>query len=166
KTISYELAEKEIFPDAIFLCPTSASTLVGMGRAYQYLKEKYKIKIPQIHAVQYGNITSLAGKCEVSNVRNDFLLKDNTSVNVNNKIFKNGNLSFKNRLGTKNTSREKEALEIINKTGGSGWIVSNQEIKNAAFILTNNGIITSIEGNAVFAGMIKASEKQNFKEPL
>ncbi|MBI5416395.1 pyridoxal-phosphate dependent enzyme [Candidatus Poribacteria bacterium] len=146
KSIAFELVEKGIFPDAIFFCPTSASTLVGVGRAYNFLEEKYEIKSPQIHAVQYGDVTSLAEK---------FI--DTTPEIQSPQV---------HRLGIKHTPREKEALNIINKTNGSGWVVNHDEINQAGILLNKSGITTSMEGTATVAGLLKAVKSHKFKQPL
>ncbi len=154
KSIAFELTEKGIFPDAIFLCPTSASTLVGIGRGYQYLERKFGIKSPQIHAVQYGDVTSLVEKAEGRRQK------------VENRNQKNQ--KYEKRLGIKHTPREKEALSIINKTQGSGWQVFQDEIIETSLLLSNSGIVTSYEGTAAIAGLIKAfkTNKNDFHEPL
>ncbi|MBI5208079.1 MAG: hypothetical protein HY934_09885, partial [Candidatus Firestonebacteria bacterium] len=41
-----------------------------------------------------------------------------------------------------------------------------KEINQASFILSRYGIVTSQEGEAAFAGIIKASKLCDFKEPL
>ncbi len=148
KSLAFELYEKEIEVDAIFLMPLSASTLVGMGRGFFELQEKFGLKkIPQIHAVQTGAITSIAGgPGEESPGKKE--------------------TGLAGRLGVKNTGRKKEAAETMETTGGKGWIVDNEEIYRAISRLNDHGIDTSPEGAAVFAGALKAKEQLPLKNIL
>lgn len=145
KPIAFEIGDKCGEIDAIFTFVTSGSSFVGMYRGFEKYLEKGRIrKIPQMYAVQSGEIHSAIGE---------------------EKIFKTGGEnSLAGRLGVKNTRRQKDILEIISKTNGQGVFVENSEIASAQKILLQNDLMTSWEGCASFAGFRKIQEDKKFKK--
>ncbi len=143
QSIGFELFEQLSTIDAIFTFVSSASSLIGIGRAFRQLKEKYGLikKVPQLHAVQSGLVTSVASHF----AKPDDKLKRKRSLVGD--------------LGTKKSALTDEAISYIQASGGSGWIVSDEEITEAAKMLWANGISTSSEGCATFAGIQQATEK-------
>ena len=143
KSIAFEIFENLGKVGAIFTFVTSGSSFVGIGRAYQCLLKNNEIKkMPALYAVQSGNIFSVAGEFgEVAAGSNPFHF-----------------------LGAKNTRRKEEIMKLINLSGGSGIYAEENEISQAGDILKNNGILTSPEGQASLAGVIKAGEKNNFNK--
>jgi threonine synthase len=125
--------------DAVFMFPTSASSLIGTAKGYLKLKEEGRLKnAPKVIAVQTGDITSIAGHF-VSKVPH-------------------GAVSLAGALGVKSTRRTDEAVSHIKKLGGTSIIVSPDEIKRADELLRRHGIITSKEGAASFAGAIRLND--------
>ena len=154
KSIAFEIFEEfgeEI--DAVFMFPTSASSLIGTARGFLQIKDKLGniIKIPKIIAVQTGEITSIADKfcsAELYESKNDMKKRRKISL-------------IPGALGVKTTRRTKEAVELIKKTEGAGIIVSLEEIAKADAILKRYDIFTSKEGAATLAGAIKLRDPRN-----
>ncbi len=149
KSIAFELFENIGEVEALFTFVTSGSSLVGIGRAYQYLLETKEIKkIPKLYAVQTGDIFSVAK--EFNQFRSEKFLP-----------CKKGSGGF---LGVKNTKRKEEIVELIKSSGGRGIYVGDDEIAAAGNILRSNNILTSLEGQASLAGVMKASEENKFSK--
>jgi threonine synthase len=150
KSIAFEIFEE--FGegiDAVFLFPTSASSLIGTARGFLQLKDEQGAmnKIPRIIAVQTGAITSIARQ---------FANKDTSKS-----FERTGETDTPGKLGVKATRRTDEALEVITKTRGTGIIVNPDEILKADTILKQYGILTSIESAATLAGAIRLRDLQN-----
>jgi threonine synthase len=144
KSIAFELFDEfsdDI--DAVFIFPTSASSLIGTARGYLQLRDELGVlkRAPKIIAVQTGGITSIAEQ---------FVKKTGEA-----------GTSAAGALGVKVTRRTEEAVEIIKKLAGTAVIVSSDEISEADAILKRYGIITSEEGAASFAGAIKLHDYKN-----
>ena len=157
KSIAFELFENLREVEAIFTFVTSGSSLVGIGRAYQYLLESGEIKkAPRLYAVQSGDIFSVAdiplsgGGCEC--IKNPPLTPPERGI------------KGAGMLGVKNTRRKKEIIELIKSSGGRGIYVGDDEIVKAGEILKSNNISTSLEGQASLAGVMKASEENKFNK--
>ncbi|MDI6792782.1 MAG: pyridoxal-phosphate dependent enzyme [bacterium] len=163
KSIGFEIHEKGLEPEAIFVFPTSGSSLLGIGRAFLELKEKYgrSGQIPQIHAVQSGKITSV-----VKDFVEDSLNTATCSAKSRGCPDSEEEESLAGYLGVKNTPRKEEILKMIRLTGGRGWWVSSGEILEAISLLNHYGINTSAEGAANFAGVIKAVRESGLKKVL
>lgn len=147
KSIAFEICDEVGEIDALFTFVTSGSSFVGIYHGFEKYLEKGRIqKIPQMYAVQSGEIHSAIGE---------------------EKIFKTGGEnSLAGRLGIKNTRRQKDILEIISKTSGQGVYVENSEIESAQKILLQNDLMTSWEGCASFAGLMKIQEEKKFKKAV
>ena len=139
KSIAFEIYEKLGDADAIFTFVTSASSLVGIGRAFRILRDEFGVRMPQLHAVQAGQITSIAGHFD--------------------RAPQPSGRSIVGDLGVKMTRRTEEAIALIEESGGSGWVVSDEEIRASFAWLNRRGIDTSPEGAAALAGTFKAARK-------
>ncbi|MEW5768712.1 MAG: pyridoxal-phosphate dependent enzyme [bacterium] len=148
KSIAFEIYEKGLDPEAVFVFPTSGSSLLGIGRGFIDLKEKYGQigKLPQIHAVQSGKVASVVKE----------FVKDGREEEE----------TLAGCLGVKNTPRKEEIVKMIRLTKGQGWWVSSEEILKASSLLSHYGINTSAEGAANFAGVIKATSQRKLKKVL
>ncbi|MFC1856356.1 pyridoxal-phosphate dependent enzyme [Thermodesulfobacteriota bacterium] len=144
KSIAFELFDEfDDKIDAVFMFPTSASSLIGMVKGYLQLRDELALikSVPKVIAVQTGNITSIARSfCE-----------DAAGEDV----------SVAGALGVKVTARTKEAVEHIRALGGSAIIVSADDIREADSILRDAGIVTSMEGAACVAGAKRLKEYKN-----
>ena len=153
KSIAFEIYEEfggKI--DALFMFPTSASSLIGIAKGFLHLMDVSREleTAPRIVAVQTGAITSIASK-----------LKDSSEPASAPQNGASQQKSAAGALGVKVTRRTKDAVEIIKRLNGAGVIVSPQEIAAADAILRRHGIITSEEGAASFAGVMRLKELKN-----
>lgn len=141
KSIGFEIYEKLGRVGSIFMPVSSAASLVGIGKANIELKRLRLIeKLPELHAVQTEVIAPIAGKfCK----------------------FKQKKESIAEGIIAKTTARKKESINLIKRSNGFGWVVSDKEILDALAILNKNGIDTSPEGGAAFGAIIKAAKKRN-----
>lgn len=134
QTIAFELNENQGKIDHLFIPVSSATALVGINNGFKRLGYS-----PKIHAVQttYTNPISC----------------------LFDQAFQVSSSSLADALVAKITPRGKEAAEIIRYTGGSGWIIGDEEITNAWMWLREKDIITSAEGACALAGIWKAVSK-------
>lgn len=121
--------------DSIFIPVSSGTTLVGIFDGFQITSF-----IPQIHAVQSSAVFPIAAQFD----------KDFTAVKR----------SLADALVAKFTPRRKQVIDIIKRTRGSGWVVSDETIEKANRWFEKRGIATSPEGAAALAGIWKAKEKK------
>ncbi len=145
KSIAFEIFEKYAEDiDAVFMFPTSASSLIGTAKGFLQLKEELGAtkKLPALVAVQTGDITSIA---EHFTKPEDDRTSDHKAEGTS-----------PGALGVKVTRRTKEAVELINQMNGSGVIVTPKEIEAAAEMLKSVAVSTSKEGAATLAGALKS----------
>ncbi len=140
KTIGYEL--EKIKADSIFIPTSSGTTAKGI---YEGLKEK-NIVIP-FHIIQTTKINTMVHRFD-KNYKPSITSKADAIVD---------------RIG----HRVNEIEEIINKTKGTGWIISDKEIEESQNILKKVGIQTSNESALTIAGIIKAKKNNwEIKKPI
>ncbi len=161
KSIAFEIFEELGEIGALFTFVTSGSSLVGIGRAYEYLLENNEIKkMPRLFAVQSGKVCSIAR--EFNSFQHTPSPSQEGNINKDACDYRNGNEA--GRLGVKNTRRKKEIINLIKSSGGSGIYVKSEEIERAKDILNQNQIYTSAEGCASFAGVLKIDKENKFKK--
>ncbi len=167
KSIAFEIFENLGEVEAIFTFVTSGSSLIGIGRAYQYLLEIKEIKkMPRLYAVQSGDIFSVVDIPLSGGVRGGFLthpLEIPLTPFSKGGTLKRG-IEKAGTLGTKNTRRKKEIIKLMKSSGGRGIYIGDDEIAAAGDILKSNNIFTSPEGQASLAGVMKASEENKFNK--
>jgi len=134
KTIAFELFKQVGRFNDLFLPVSSATALVGIAQGFKLLGF-----MPRFHACQSTMIFTIAG----------FYDQD----------FSKTATSLASSLVARLTPRNKEAREIISRSQGTGWVISDQEIKKALAWLKNQGIITSFEGGLSLAAIWKANSK-------
>lgn len=140
KSIGFEIFEHQGEVDSIFLAVSSGTSLLGITAAYKDLLALGEIrKMPQFHMVQTSRIHPLAAHFD--------------------KDFKFEREILAKAIVARKVPKEKEVIEAISNSGGSGWIVQNREINNAAEILKKSNLVTSYEGAAALAGIFKAKRK-------
>lgn len=138
ETVVYEIEEK-IHPDAIFVPTGSGTNLVAIGRAYLKLEKEGEIEgIPQLHCVQSATCAPIAGEF-VEYHPIDSTLAEGVIV--------------------PHTERKDEAVKLVKKSGGTGWVVDDEEIYGALDLLARNGIYASPTGAVGVAGALKAGLK-------
>lgn len=139
KTTAYELQEA-FTPDAVFIPVGGAGNLVALGRAYLEMEDRGEIeRLPQLHAVQSAACAPIAGEFT------DYVEEDSTLAEG---------------VIVPHTERKDEAVRIVEKTGGTGWVVRDEEILRALELLASNGIYASPTGAVAVAGAMKAGEKE------
>lgn len=140
RSLAVELSSQLPDCDAVFTYVTSGSSIVGMGRMYRELCAE---KMPSLHAVQSGDIASVAEAF------------GQVSKHEEQKAGKGG---------IKNTRRKEQILEVIRHSQGSGWFISNKEMENAKDMLKKHSIHASLEGCASLAAAIKTAKERGYKK--
>ncbi|MDP3888832.1 MAG: pyridoxal-phosphate dependent enzyme, partial [bacterium] len=133
QTISFELNQELGKIDNIFIPVSSGTALVGINKGFE--KIGY---LPQVHFVQTTAVCPIASLFDHS--------------------FESSNSSIADALIAKAVPRKDEIVEIVKKSGGFGWVVSDLEIESAGKKLDSWQISTSAEGAAALAGIYKAKE--------
>jgi threonine synthase len=117
--------------DHIFTYVTSGSSLLGLYQGFKMLQDSGdSASIPVLHAVQSGGVVSIAEHFDQRPLD-----------------------APKTNLALGETRRKHEVIEAIIATGGSGWIISQEEIDQAASELGAHGLSTSDEGCASFSAV-------------
>jgi threonine synthase len=141
RSIAFEIFERMGPVDQIFIPVSSAASLVGIGWANLEMRRSGRLrKLPELHAVQTRAVAPIA---------REFVR------------FRKAVSSIAEGIMAKETARKAEAVRIIHGSGGSGWVVSDEEIRAGLRILNRFGIDTSPEGGAAFAAVIKAQKKRS-----
>jgi threonine synthase len=136
QTTSYELAA-QFASDAVFIPTGSGTNLVGIGRGYSDLEKEGEVtRIPEIHCAQSDACAPISSEFT------DYVPTHST---------------FAEGVIVPVTERKDEAVRIIRSTGGSGWIVGDDEIRNALELLAKNGIYSSPTGAVGVAGALRAN---------
>lgn len=133
QTIAYELFEVNPNIDAIFIPVSSGTTLAGVASGYK----RYGT-IPSIHAVQTEAVNPIASLFD--------------------KSFTPKKKSLADALIAKFSQREKQIMEIIDKSKGWGWVISDDEIIIARKWLLSHKIDCSYEGASTLAAFWKAKK--------
>jgi len=122
---------------AVFIPTSSGITALGIDQGFKKLKKKI-----EIHIIQTEKIYPMAREFD-----HCFLPKKT---------------SLASAIVDKIAFRKKELIQTINKSLGSGWIVSDFELKKAKKILEKNTDLKMPSYDALLslAGVIKAQEKK------
>ncbi len=142
-SLASEIIKAEPKTDAIFIPTSSGTTAVGI---YYYFHALQK-QCPPIHIVQTTKTHPIAKHFDT-----DFIIeKDSLAKAIVDRV----------------AHRKKELIDIIKTTKGSGWIISNEEIKQLLPYINREEYPTSYEGILALAGFFKAIKKgYHFKKPL
>lgn len=142
ETIVFELDSQEGKIDAIFLPVSSGTTLVGVASGYNKLG-----KLPAIHAVQTESVHPVSCLFDTN--------------------FRNKKRTLADAIVAKYTPRQEEIVEIIKKSKGWAWIISDAEMRKARVQLLNHKISCSYEGAAALAALWKAKKNgHRYKYPV
>lgn len=151
-SLGFELAVQdadESITDLFIFC-TSGASLMGISLAFDQLQSNGKRTIrPKLHAVQTGTASELARHFDSRN--------SSQAVNDSQKA------GFGGVAGSRLV---KPLIDQITLSGGSGWLMRQDEIDNAALILTQHGISTSAEGQAAMAAVIRWRQQGGEGEPV
>lgn len=135
KTVAYEIEEK-FTPDAIFVPTGSGTNLIAIGSVYLEMQDRGEAEhVPEVHCVQSAACAPISGE-----------FTDYTKVNS----------TLAEGIIVPVTERKEEAIKVIRETGGTGWIVDNDDIYKALRLLASNGVYASPTGAVAVAGALKA----------
>jgi len=134
KTIAFELIESGEKIENIILPCSSGTSLTGIYKGFASLN----VICPAIQAVQTEFVHPIAQEFD-----KDYTTKSDSIAEA-----------IVDRVG----HRKKEVLDILIKTGGRGWIVSDSEILEAQTMLQRHNIECSNEGAMTIAAIIKAKQ--------
>lgn len=116
---------------AIFIATSSGTTAQALGEFFFARKNS-----PQIHIVQTSSCRPIA---EIFDPRKD-----------------TGESSIADAIVDKVAHRREKVAEIVKKTGGFGWIVTNEEIKKAQEKMAPFGVVATPNGALSYAGYLRA----------
>jgi len=133
ETIAYELNEKEPKTDAIFIPVSSGTTLVGIADGYKKLG-----RLPAFHIIQTEAVHPIASLYDHAFCERKKCLAD--------------------AIVAKFTPRSEKIQEIINKSQGFGWVISDGEMEVARNWLLSHKLNCSYEGAAALASLWKAAK--------
>lgn len=125
--------------EAIFSFTTSGASLLGLAQYY----EIHNFRLPEIHAVQSGKSTTIARAFDPE--------------------FSHEGETLAGKGGVSDTRRKDDVIDLIRRTHGYAWSISNSEILEAKALLEKESISTSSEGCASLAAAIKASRERNWQ---
>ncbi len=133
QTLALELAESQGAVEDIFIPVSSGTALIGIARGFEKLGF-----LPRIHVCQSTAVCPIA-----SSFAKDYSPEEK---------------SLADALVAKFTPLKNEVIEAVKKSAGTGWVISNQEIKAEQERLSGQGMETSAEGALAVAAWRKAKE--------
>ncbi len=140
-SLGFELFEQlgqKLTQADIFLPVSSATTLVGLGRALQLLvQHSFMAQLPRLHATQTVAINPIARA---------FVAIPNQPTS---------GLGLASALCAPQTPRKNEAVSLIKQSQGNGWIITEAEIAQTQQYLIANDLNTSAEGAVACAAALK-----------
>lgn len=138
KTAAYEIEER-FTPDAVFVPTGSGTNLIAIGSAYLEMEERGEVeRVPGVHCVQSAACAPISGEF-VDYTPIESTLAEGVIVPV--------------------TERKDETVRIVRKTGGTGWVVNDDEVHRALRLLASNGVYASPTGVVAVAAAMKSGYK-------
>ena len=125
-TIGYELIEQNPNIDAIFICCSSGTAAIGIYNGIKQLSER-PVKL---------NIVQTTKICPIASVFD--------------KQYSATDRSLANAVSDKVAKRKSELIDIVNLTGGSGWVISDKELVDAKAELVRHG--KNLDGYNAYVG--------------
>ncbi|MFN2252300.1 MAG: pyridoxal-phosphate dependent enzyme [Anaerolineae bacterium] len=126
--------------EALFTFASSGTSFVALGRALAGRRvESGRTWRPQCHVVQGTGAHTIAGRFDPRPVTEG-----------------RGRVGA---LGARKTRRLVEAVRLVESTGGSGWVVTDEEAEDALALLRERGVDTSLEGAASLAAARRAAHE-------
>ena len=142
QTIAYELNDAYPHIDAVFIPQSSGTILKGVYEGFKRIS-----KIPKIYAIQSQSVHPVA-----QNFDSDFKHKDKSLIDA---------------IVARVTPRKKDIINIINKSDGSAFVISDEEMLIQYNYLLKNNIRASYEGALALSGLKKARQKgHEFNHPV
>lgn len=143
ESIAYEIFQKNILPDAIFIPVSSGTLLVGIAAGFAKIGHSVSI-----HAVQTDLVHPISE------------LFDKNFEAANKK-------SLADAIVARYTPRENEIIKVIRQTNGWGWVITNDEMEKGRSWLLSHNLNCSYEGAAAVTALWKArNQKREFKNPV
>lgn len=147
ETIAFELFEQDPAIDAVFIPCSSGTSTTGIYKGYfELLKQRKISKIPQIHIIQNTKIHPIASEYD-----KNFTSTKTVSTNC---------------IVDRVAKRKRNVMNYIERSSGSGWVVSDEEVDNARRLMGDQ--LSDISNNSLLslAGLLKASQKgYRFRNP-
>lgn len=131
QTIAFEILSNQGAVEDVFIPVSSGVALIGIALGFK----KFGI-LPRIHVCQTSFVCPIASFFDKNFIRE----KE----------------SLAKALVAKYTPLKEKIIKIVKESGGSGWVISNQEIVQAQKYLENRQVVTSEEGAVALAGWQKA----------
>lgn len=135
QTIAFETLQNQGLIEDIFIPSSSGVSLMGIAKGFK----KFGL-LPRIHVCQSSAVCPIAAK----------FVSD----------FKKEEESLAKALVAKTTPLRDEIIKTVKESGGTGWVIANQEIVHAQKILAQKNIETSEEGALALAAAYKARQKE------
>ncbi|MBU2577248.1 PLP-dependent lyase/thiolase [Patescibacteria group bacterium] len=141
QTISFELAKNQGYFEDIFIPVSSGVTLTGIARGFVKLGF-----MPRIHVCQSSLVHPIAEK-----FTKEFIEEDQ---------------SLARSLVAKTTPLKGEIIDLVKKSGGTGWIIANKEMLEAEEYLKSSNVDTSYEGALCVAAAKKAEKMFGYSKAV
>lgn len=136
QTIAFELAKAYGVINNLFLPVSSGVSLTGIAKGFKVLGF-----LPKIHLCQPSSL------CPIASLYDQDYQPEKTSLTT--------------ALVAKFTPLKNEIIKIIKESGGTGWVIGNQDVVHEQKLLEKEGIITSPEGALTVAAFTKAKNLGN-----
>ncbi len=147
QSIGWELAETAPEVDGLFTFASSATSLVAIGRALERSEAVTGRRWRAALQVVQG-----AGACPVAG-EYDVRPRQEGRSRVGD-------------LGARKTRRVGEAKRLVQRSGGSGWVIHDEEADAATELLADCGIETSLEGAAALAAAGRAARETGLRRAI
>jgi threonine synthase len=142
ETIAFEIDRDTKEIDAMFIPVSSGTSFIGIAQGFGKLD-----RIPALHVVQTERNHPIAA--------------------IYDSDFTNRNSSLADGIVARITSREKEIHEWVTQSKGSGWVISDAQMRIAHAKLNEYGLSCSYEGAAAYAALLKSKKNgYDFKNPV
>lgn len=143
--------------EAVFTFVSSATSLVGIGRAFARAQAVVGTAVaPALHAVQGAGAAAVAGPLDARRLPPSGDAADGPPPST-------GRLGAG---GARKTRRLGEAQRLIAAGGGGGWVVTEAEAAAADALLRRVGIAVSIEGAASLAAVGRAAAERGVRRAV
>lgn len=141
KTIGYELFDQSSEIDAIFIPTSSGTSTLGIYQAYKE-KVENKAQMPKFNVCQTTKIHPIAKEFDI--------------------MFEPSETSLADAIVDRVAKRKSEIVELVKETNGSGWILSDEEIKYSLDFLQKKTKLPDLTSNGIlsFAGLVKALKRK------
>ena len=147
RTLGYEIAKVTDIVDSVFVPCSSGTSTLGIYEGLREMEAELTGKFPQIHIIQTTKVNPIAKEFDRNFEESETSLGDAIVDNV--------------------AHRKDDVVELVKKSGGSGWVISDIEILEAKELLETEKIFVSNTSALSVAGIIKAARANyNINSPL